>query len=85
MHPNIVLRSEKMQSAQGDVYFVDYGLKKDLVLKRVSLSIISLTYSNWIALINDFSMMPLTCILTKEKLPFSKKFVAKETTYQVST
>ena len=74
-----------MQSAQGDVYFVDYGLQKDLVLKHVSLSITSLAHSYLISLINDFSMMPITCIPTKEKWKFSKKFIAKETTYQVST
>ena len=36
LHPDIVVRSDKMESAQGSVYFVDFGLQKSLVLKHVS-------------------------------------------------
>ena len=35
LHPDIVVRSDKMESAQGSVYFVDCGLQKGLVLKHV--------------------------------------------------
>ena len=36
LHPDIVVRSDKMESAQGNVYFVEQGLQKGLVLKHVS-------------------------------------------------
>ena len=39
LHSDIVVRSDKMKSAQGSVYFVDYGLQKGLVLKHVRTSV----------------------------------------------